>query len=87
MTVDDPAQAAAVSEYGSVVKACRRPPGDEHAEVDYAKLKRLLCEDCGWTPHGAAELERLARAYGSFMLKNALVLSLALGIEDGALGF
>ena len=29
----------------------------------------------------------LASAYGSFMLRNALAISLALGIEDGELGF
>jgi hypothetical protein len=29
----------------------------------------------------------LARDYGSFMLRNALAISLALDIEDGELGF
>jgi len=40
-----------------------------------------------WSPRAAEHLLDLARDYGSFMLRNALALSLALDIEDGELGF
>ncbi len=50
-------------------------------------LKRALVREAEWTPEAAAHLLRLARAYGSFMLRNALAISLALDIEDGELGF
>jgi hypothetical protein len=49
-------------------------------------LKRVLVREAEWTPEAAAHLLRLARAYGSFMLGNALAISLALDIEDGELG-
>jgi hypothetical protein len=41
--------------------------------------------DC--SPKAASHLLQLARQYGSFMLRNALAISLALEIEDGDLGF
>lgn len=50
-------------------------------------LERKLVRDADWTPEAAAHLLRLARDYGSFMLRNALAVSLALDIEDGELGF
>lgn len=50
-------------------------------------LERKLVRDAEWTPEAAAHLLRLARNYGSFMLRNALAISLALDIEDGELGF
>ncbi len=45
-----------------------------------------LVEQGEWTPQAASCLLELANDYGSFMLRNALAISLALGIEDGALG-
>ncbi|HSV99056.1 MAG TPA: hypothetical protein VLI39_02720 [Sedimentisphaerales bacterium] len=50
-------------------------------------LERKLVRDAEWTPQAAEHLLRLARDYGSFMLRNALAISLALNIEDGELGF
>lgn len=50
-------------------------------------LERKLVRDAAWTPQAAEHLLRLARDYGSFMLRNALAISLALDIEDGELGF
>jgi hypothetical protein len=60
------------------------------AEVDSHSpdsLKRVLVREGEWTPEAAAHLLRLARQYGSFLLRNALAVSLALDIEDGELGF
>jgi hypothetical protein len=46
----------------------------------------LTCQ-AGWSPQAADHLLQLAREYGSFILRNALAISLALDIEDGELGF
>ena len=50
-------------------------------------LQGVLTREAEWTPEAAEHLLRLATAYGSFMLRNALAIALALDIEDGALGF
>lgn len=50
-------------------------------------LEKLLVREGDWTLHAASHLLQLAQQYGSFMLRNALALSLALGVEDGELGF
>jgi len=50
-------------------------------------LLNVLTHEAEWTPEAASHLLLLARGYGSFMLRNALAISLALGIEDGELGF
>lgn len=50
-------------------------------------IKRTLIRDADWTERGAEELVYIAKRYGSFMLRNALALSVALGIEDGEAGF
>jgi hypothetical protein len=50
-------------------------------------LETTLVREAEWTPEAAEHLLRLARDYGSFMLRNALAISLALDIEDGELGF
>jgi hypothetical protein len=50
-------------------------------------LEQILTNDAEWTPLAAEHLVQLARNYGSFMLRNALAISLALGIEDGDMGF
>lgn len=49
-------------------------------------LREAMVEGAEWTPQAANRLLELANDYGSFMLRNALAISLALGIEDGALG-
>jgi hypothetical protein len=68
-----------VEEYSALLQ------GLEHAAPD--SIERVLTRDGEWTPEAAAHLLRLAREYGSFMLKSALALSLVLDIEDGELGF
>jgi len=50
-------------------------------------IEGVLTREAEWKPEAAAHLLELARAYGSFMLRNALAISLALDIEDGELGF
>jgi hypothetical protein len=50
-------------------------------------VEDLLMNQGDWTAQAAEHLAQLARNYGSFMLRNALAISLALGIEDGDLGF
>jgi hypothetical protein len=50
-------------------------------------LENLLVREGDWSPDAATQLLQLAQGYGSFMLRNALAISLALGIEDGDLGF
>jgi len=60
----------------------------EDADVGSSdSLETVLVRDAEWTPEAAAHLLRLATHYGSFMLRNALAISLALDIEDGELGF
>jgi hypothetical protein len=51
------------------------------------RLKRLLAKEGDWSSRAAEELLYLVRHYGIFMLRNALALSIALGIEDGEAGF
>ena len=51
------------------------------------EVEDVLIRDCEWSPSAAEHLMLLVNDYGSFMLRNALALSLVLGIEDGELGF
>jgi hypothetical protein len=55
--------------------------------VSKESIQGLLVRDCAWSPQAATHLVQLATGYGSFMLRNALAISLALGVEDGDLGF
>ncbi|HOC65155.1 MAG: hypothetical protein RBS72_21245 [Sedimentisphaerales bacterium] len=50
-------------------------------------VEDLLVHEAEWTAEAAAALLELAKAYGSFMLRNALAISLVLEIEDGDLEF
>jgi len=50
------------------------------------ELSRALVHEGDWTPEGADTVLRLAREYGTFVLRNALALATALGIEDGSAG-
>jgi len=75
---------SAVSEYKCIVPSPRRkrarPLSTEH-------LVRKLCRTHDWTNNGACTIVSLANNYGTFMLRNALALAIALGKEDGELGF
>ena len=50
-------------------------------------LEAALIREAGRTPEVGAAGRRRARENGSFLLRNALVTSLALDSEDGELGF
>ena len=69
-----------------LVAECRTFLGNQDTEnMDLVETKLIRNGD--WTPRAAEHLLQLARNYGSFMLRNALAISLALEIEDGDLGF
>ncbi len=70
------------SEYRDTVAHCK-------AETlpDYEGLALALAQEHDWTEQGARAIIDLANNYGSFMLKNALALSIALDKEDGGLGY
>jgi hypothetical protein len=55
--------------------------------VDMNRLVPHLSRAHDWTEEGARAIVTLANEYGVFMLRNALALALALGKEDGDLGF
>ena len=55
--------------------------------LDKNSLVQLLSGTHDWTEEGARVIVTLADEYGAFMLRNALALALALGKEDGDLGF
>ena len=60
----------------------------EGIEIDNAEsLARALQESGDWSSKASEHLVALARNYGTFMLRNALAVSIALEIEDGDLGF
>lgn len=68
------------SEYETLVAEAGRNPSD-------ARLVAALVKDADWTRQGADEVVRLARQYGTSILRNALALADALGVEDGSRGF
>jgi predicted transcriptional regulator of viral defense system len=56
-------------------------------KVDMNRLVQHLSRAHDWTEQGARVIVTLANEYGAIMLRNALALALALGKEDGDLGF
>ena len=50
-------------------------------------VEAMLTKEADWTPGAALHLLQLARDYGSFMLRNAAAIAIALDIEDGELRF
>jgi hypothetical protein len=75
---------SAVGEYRGLL-ASVKVDGTERLDMDRLVQHLSLAHD--WTEHGAQGIVSLANAYGAFMLRNALALALALGKEDGDLGF
>ena len=55
------------------------------AAVKWDTVVGRLHREADWTYAGAEHVGALARNYGSFVLRNALALALALEIEDGEL--
>jgi hypothetical protein len=77
---------ALVEEYRDLLgQAAEESP--EPKVHDSLQIESVLYREGEWSLRAAKHLHRLANGYGSFMLRNALALSLALGIEDGELGF
>ena len=70
-------------EYEGYATEATQPDG----AINTGKLSHVLVEQGDWTPKGADALLRLATAYGTFMLRNALALAAACGVEDGASGY
>ena len=50
-------------------------------------LEASLIREGEWNAQAATHLLKLAKLYGSFMLRNALAISLVLEVEDGELAF
>ncbi len=69
-----------VAEYRSVM-------GERGAAVEeWDEVEARLAERCEWSAEGSWHLAGLARRYGAFVLRNALALAIAMGVEDGELG-
>lgn len=75
---------SAVREYRSLL-ASNEVDGTE--KIDMNRLVELLSQAHDWTEDGARVIVTLANEYGAIMLRNSLALALALGKEDGDLGF
>jgi hypothetical protein len=73
-----------ISEYKSLLV---RIAGRTTQPLRSERLIRELCRTHDWTDGGARALVSLANDYGAFILRNALALAIALGKEDGELGF
>jgi hypothetical protein len=75
---------SAISEYESLLASM----SDRIAQpVRSEDMIRELRRTHDWTDGGARAIVSLANDYGAFMLRNALALAVALGKEDGELGF
>ncbi len=55
--------------------------------VDMNRLVQHLSRAHDWTEEGAQVIVTMANEYGAFMLRNALALALALGMDDGDRSF
>lgn len=60
--------------------------GDLGMHATDEQIGRALVERGDWTEDGSHAVVMLARKYGVFVLRNALALSDAMGIEDGESG-
>ncbi|HUW82979.1 MAG TPA: hypothetical protein VMZ31_09290 [Phycisphaerae bacterium] len=69
-----------------LVEEYRALLGDEESPSSEF-LEGALARGGDWTPRAARHLRELVINYGSFMLRNALAISLALQTEDGELQF
>lgn len=76
-----------VDEYESYASEVKTSCPHGRLEFDWTRLVQLLIQSGDWTAPSAAALIGLTKQYGVFMLRNALALAIALGIEDGELGY
>ena len=63
-------------EYETLMAELPSTPTDE-------QIVGTLVANADWTERGAREVLQLARRYGTSILRNALALAEAMGIEDG----
>jgi len=75
---------SAVSEYKCILMS---PYNKRLKPLQTDRIVHELCRAHDWTDSGARAVVSLADNYGVFMLRNALALAIALGKEDGKLGF
>jgi len=75
-----------VEEYRTLLREALKD-GAGFSSDNADNIRNLLVNEGDWTPLAAEHLVAIVNNYGSFMLRNALALSLVLGIEDGELGF
>jgi hypothetical protein len=68
-----------LAEYETIITEFSAHPTDED-------IVGALVARGDWTKHGARAILMLARAYGTPILRNALALANAMGIEDGDSG-
>lgn len=71
-----------LSEYETVIEEAGPPGSSEFWE----RLEEKLVVNSEWSHPAANHLVTLARDYGSFVLRNAYALAIALDVEDGELG-
>jgi len=75
-----------IEEYETLVAAAAADAQAEMRQTEWGKLAEILRHEGAWTPLGSEAVLSLAREYGSFVLRNALAMAIALGIEDGKRG-
>jgi hypothetical protein len=68
-----------VAEYKTILADLGSQATDE-------QIMHALVEKAEWTERGASAILSLAREYGTSVLRNALALADAMGIEDGRSG-
>ncbi len=85
MITDSASVAALVDEYKSMLGSGPAVV-DAEEELDWSSVSELLWREASWTQAGADHVASLVRHYGSFVLRNALALALAMDIEDGEAG-
>ena len=68
-----------LAEYEAIITDLRNDATDE-------QIIHALIGQSAWTEQGARTVVKLARQYGVFVLRNALALGTAMGLEDGDAG-
>ena len=75
-------------EYVTLINECTlRPNNSVDLNVDLNRLLELLVTEGTWTQPAAQLLIQLAVLEGSFILRNAAALAIALGVDDGERGY
>jgi len=76
-----------VDEYQHLLALMSREEAEIRLPLYPGEIARCLVRDADWSESAAQHLLQLAKDYGVFMLRNGLALAIALGFEDGELGF